>query len=832
MVEPLRVFKKKFSVASELVWLSIALVISVTAITSVSFLADRLQQSFSQNARELIAADTIVRGDQLLDTSFEKKAKELGLRTSKTVIFSTMMRTGNESKLVSLKAVSNTYPLRGKLSLTIPGAELKSGQVWLDPQIANIYQIKLGDAITLGEKVFIVSNLILREPDRGAGFMNFAPRVMIHEMDLSATQLLGLGSRASYRLLVATEKVGEARTPSNGALTQYNEWAKKHIEQANLRGVSLEDIENGQPLLRKTIDQANRFLSLVALLTGMVAAVGIAIASRRYAKKQIVSTLVKRCFGASTTQILKTNIYLFLKIMLYAGLLGILLGYGLQEILIRILQSLLDKNLPSPSIWPVVWGFLVAFILMLGFAFPPLIALTQVSPNQVLRKDNITLSFNYFITAGFGILSYCVLLIWIAHNLRIGILILGGFIGACFIYACVSYFLCRGLGKKLGSRISRLSGIRYSAQRVGGDPSWISFQITTLGIAMLAILLLIVIRFNVLDAWQASVPPEANNRFILNVLPDQKNAVQDFLKQELRQPDYDAYPMIRGRLTAINQRAIRGSNFEDQNTQRLVEREFNLSYASHIPVKNKVIAGEWFTSSDPMQVSMEAGMMKSLKLKLGDELNFDIAGKDYRVKITSVRKLDWNSMRVNFFAMMPRELLQDAPQSWIMAFRQESDQRIDMDIVRQYPNITALNIQDSIAQAQDILLQLIFAIQALFLFTLIAGFIVLIISLISIQEQRIREVAILKTLGADQKFLMRVWLFELLLCGSVAGILSGTFASFAGWYISNQLLEIDMQFPYWIILVGVILGVSINGIASYWLRQKTMYIAPMMILKS
>ena len=290
--------------------------------------------------------------------------------------------------------------------------------------------------------------------------------------------------------------------------------------------------------------------------------------------------------------------------------------------------------------------------------------------------------------------------------------------------------------------------------------------------------------------------------------------------------------MIRGRLTAINQRAIRGSNFEDQNTQRLVEREFNLSYASNMPVKNKVIAGEWFTSSDQMQVSMEAGMMKSLKLKLGDELNFDIAGKDYRVKITSVRKLDWNSMRVNFFAMMPADLLQDAPQSWIMAFRQESDQRIDMDIVRQYPNITALNIQDSIAQAQDILLQLIFAIQVLFLFTLIAGFIVLIISLISIQEQRIREVAILKTLGADQKFLMRVWLFELLLCGSVAGILSGTFASFAGWYISNQLLEIDMQFPYWIILVGMILGVSINGVASYWLRQKTMYIAPMMILKS
>ena len=238
MVEALRVFKKKFFVASELVWLLIALVVSVTAITSVTFLADRLQQSFSQNARELIAADTIVRGDQLLDTSFEEKAKELGLRTSKTVIFSTMMRTGNESKLVSLKAVSDTYPLRGKLSLTIPGAELKSGQVWLDPQLASIYQIKLGDSITLGEKEFVVSNLILREPDRGASFMNFAPRVMMHEIDLSATQLLGLGSRASYRLLVATEKVGEARMPSNNPITGFNEWAKKYIDDTHLRGVS------------------------------------------------------------------------------------------------------------------------------------------------------------------------------------------------------------------------------------------------------------------------------------------------------------------------------------------------------------------------------------------------------------------------------------------------------------------------------------------------------------------------------------------------------------------------------------------------------------------
>lgn len=824
-------FKKQFGFANELLWLFIALVISVTAITSVAFLSNRLQQSFSQKAQEMIGADMIMRGDQALHSEFEKKAIELGLTTARTTIFSTMMRVGKDSKLVSLKAVSTSYPLRGGLSLQEPATSVVPGQAWIDPQLASIYLLKIGDFIVLGEQQFLISNFILREPDRGAGFMNFAPRVMIHEKDLPRTQLLGLGSRATYRLLVASSQQMTI-TQSQAMLKTFTTWSKDWIEERQIRGVNIENLDNGQPFLRKTIDQANRFLSIVALLTGMIAAVGIALASRRYAKKQIISTVVKKCFGATSAQILRTHLYFFCRLMVMAGLLGVLLGFGLQEALIQIMQNLLDKNLPSPTIKPVIWGFLVAFILLLGFAFPPLLALTQVAPIAVMRKENIHLKFNYLLTAGFGVLSYLFLLLWIANNFRLSLIVLGGFIGACILFAISAYAISGWLGRRMGEKTLQLPGIRFTAQRIAGNPAWISFQISALGIAMLAILLLIVIRFNVLDAWQGSVPAGSNNRFILNVLPDQKAEVKRFLTQELRHGEVDAYPMIRGRLMAINQREIRSSDYVDNNTQRLVEREFNLSYAQSTPTNNSIIAGQWFATTDPRQVSMEAGMMRSLRLKLGDELSFEVAGQLYEVKITSVRKLDWNSMRVNFFAMMPVALLQDAPQSWIMAFRQDVDQRVDMDLIYRFPNITAVNIEDSLAQAQDVLRQLVFAIQVLFLFTLLAGFVVLMISLISIQEQRLQEVAILKTLGADQAFLTRVWLLELIMCGGIAGILSGFFASFSGWYLSNYVLEIEMSFPSEIIVIGIILGIAINCAASYWLRIKTMHASPSMILKS
>ena len=716
---------RRITGSRELVWLFCALVLSVTALTSVTFLSDRLAQTFENNALELIASDAIIRSDKPIRPVFLEKALADGLRIGQTTVFPTMAQFGEQAKLVSLKAVSSSYPLRGMLRLKNGSTVLQRGQVWIDPQLAKILHIEIGEKIQLGEVKFIVSDFIDRELDRGASFMNFSPRVMMHEDDLAATKLLGLGSRASYRLLLA----GSADMSLKQAqvnVKKYTEWALNLIEKEDLRGVQIEGMENGQPLMRKKLDQANRFLSLVALLTAMIAAVGIALTSQRYVERQSITAAVWRCFGASRGQILWSHAKHFIVVAILGGLLGIVFGWVFHELFIWGMRNLIDQDLPNPSWWPVWWGLLVSITLLFGFSGPPLLALTQVSPLQALRSVGGKRTLGYITTALFGLGSYVVLLFWIAQNFKLAGIILGAFIGGVILFGGVGYFLARYLGELFANRVRFPAGIRFAAQRFKGKPQFAAQQITTLAVAMMALLLLIVLQIDVLGAWRSSIPQNSPNRFLLNIQPDQKEGVLQLLTTTQAQLDFDLYPMIRGRLVRINQREVSSKDYQADNAKRLIDREFNLSYADKVPQKNQIVDGVWFSpGQDIKQVSIESGLMKTLQLRLGDVLEFDVAGLRYEAKITSVRKLDWNTMRVNFFAMTPSELLSDAPQSWIVAYRQEQNQRMDMDIIAAYPNITVVDTEQSLAQASSVLMQLVFAIQILFLLTLIAGLLVL-----------------------------------------------------------------------------------------------------------
>jgi len=535
---------RRITGSRELVWLFCALVLSVTALTSVTFLSDRLAQTFENNALELIASDAIIRSDKPIRPVFLEKALADGLRIGQTTVFPTMAQFGEQAKLVSLKAVSSSYPLRGMLRLKNGSIVLQRGQVWIDPQLAKILHIEIGDKIQLGEVKFTVSDFIDRELDRGASFMNFSPRVMMHADDLAATKLLGLGSRASYRLLLA----GSADMSLKQAqvnVKKYTEWALNLIEKEDLRGVQIEGMENGQPLMRKTLDQANRFLSLVALLTAMIAAVGIALTSQRYVERQSITAAVWRCFGASRGQILWSHAKHFIVVAILGGLLGILFGWVFHELFIWGMRNLIDQDLPSPSWWPVWWGLLVSITLLFGFSGPPLLALTQVSPLQALRSVGGKRTLGYITTVLFGLGSYVVLLFWIAQNFKLAGIILGAFIGGVILFGGVGYFLARYLGELFGNRVRLPAGIRFAAQRFKGKPQFAAQQITTLAVAMMALLLLIVLQIDVLGAWRSSIPQNSPNRFLLNIQPDQKEGVLDLLTANQAQLDFDLYPMIQ-----------------------------------------------------------------------------------------------------------------------------------------------------------------------------------------------------------------------------------------------------------------------------------------------
>ena len=823
---------KRTYFSSELWWLAIALWISIASLTSVTFLMDRLNQSFEKNANELMGADLLLRADQPLAPIFAQTATQYGLTTAKTTAFPTMVRFDQQAKLVALKAVTPSYPLRGKLVLKNQSTSLGAFEIWIDEPLANQLKVQLGDELELGNRTFKLVDIILKEPDRGAAFMNFSPRAMIRQDDLDATGLLGLGSRASYRLLLAGDQNLGFKS-SQAQVSRFQEWTKDYIQQEQLRGVKIEELENGQPLAKKTIQQANKMMSLAALFTAMIAAVGIAISSHRYSAKHVLSVAVWRCFGASRQQILKSHLRPILLVGLGASVLGIAFGYVFHELLLYWLGSLIDPQMMPPSLWPIAWGFLVAATLLIGFSGPPLVQLTLISPVSALRQLDHVKSRWYFVSLATGLIAYGVLLTAIGNNIYLSLTVLASFVFGALGVMILAWLFSKWLGKSIQKLHLAPIGLKFMGQRMLGGTKFTVVQVTSLAIAMLALLLLTVIRTDVLSTWQSTITPESPNRFVLNISPDQKAELIDLLKREEVAANWDLYPMVRGRLIKINDQLVTSESFKDDSAKRLVDREFNLSYMQQLPEKNAIVAGKWLSaSSDSQQVSMESGIMKSFGLKLGDQLSFDITGTVYNVRITSSRKLDWNSMRVNFFAIMPTSLLEQAPQSWIVAYRQAPNTRVDDLIVEKFPNISVINVEQTLTQINQMIGQLFYAVQSLFMFALLAGLIVLVITVFGVQAKRLREAAILKTYGADQRYLNRIWVYEFLLVGVIAGLLSGNIASLCAWFLAKKFLETEIVFPFWLTGLAVLIGITCSLISGLYLKYKISNVSTVKILQS
>ena len=826
-----QVWVKIFRV-KELKWLFLALTLAISSLSSVTFLADRFHQSFERDSKALLASDGMIRGDRPIPQSLIDEAERRGLRTALTTIFPTMARIGKNLKLISLKSVTMSYPLRGALQLSHHSTVIKSGEVWVDLEIKKRYQLSLGDVIQIGGKDFVIGDFIESELDRGVAFMNFSPRVMMSSDDLFKLDLLGIGSRATYRLLVAGA-VNDTHANVKRQVDSFLEWSQQRIKDSKLQGLKIESIETGQPLMRKILERADRFLSLVALLTTMIAAVGIILTSQRYVYRQQITTSVWRVFGATQRQIIWEQLKLFFWMIVFSGLAGALLGWFAQELLSLALTQLIGRELPPPSLWPIIWAEITAVVLFVGFIFPPLMSLLYVSVIDSIRGKIGFLNSNLWITVFLGVSGMALLLFLGTKDAYLTALVLGAELGCVGVFFALTFATSKHLPRILLRINTYPKAIGFSLQKIAGSPIQNAIQATALGIALMSFLILLSLQFNVLEAWQASIPTNAPNRFLINIQSDQKAELIHQLEDKLKSQEFDFYPMVRGRLVKLNQQEITSSDFKDDAAARLIDREFNLSYTNQLPMRNKIVEGKWFAESNQAnEISIEAGIMKSLHLKLGDDLTFDVAGEKFNMKITSVRSLDWNSMRVNFFAISPPQLLRDAPQSWILAFRQPESSAIDYELVEAFPNITIVNVQETLKQVKDSLNSLTRALAVLFGFAMVAGIFVLTVVTLTTQNQRIRQAAILKTMGADRKFLMRAWLFELSYIGTLAGGIAGAVSSLVAWLIASYSFEIDMRVPLWLIPMGILFGVLSSLIASYWIKAKVMSVSPLEILQS
>lgn len=812
--------------SGELRLLFAALCVAVAAVTAVGFFADRIRMALEREAQQLMGGDLVVIADHPLPDTYRLEAAGRQLQTAETLIFPSMVVFGEAMQLADIKAVSSSYPLRGRLSTAMRLGEAgqpvaggpQPGTAWLDERLATALQAAPGDTVTIGRAHLRVTAILTLEPDRGISFFSLAPRLLMHLDDIPASGLVQFGSRLRYRLLMAGE------TP---AVQTLRGW----LEERLARGERLEDARNARPEIRSALDRAERFLGLATLLTVILAAVAVALATRRYLQRHLDACAVMRCLGMTQGRLLRLHGLMFFWLALVAVALGGAIGFAAHFALVEALTGLFAVHLPYPGGRPLVHGAAVAAVLLFGFALPPLMQLARVPTLRVLRRELGAPRPSLLGGYALGFLLLGGLIVIVAGDPRLGLLALGGFSGALLAFWLVARLSLALLGYLRGAGGH---GWRQGLASLSRHASAATLQIVALAIGLMAMLLLTATRGELLDAWAQGMPADAPNRFIVNIQPEQRTAVAETLAAA--GVAAELAPMVRARLLSIAERPVSAADYpEDERAQRLIEREFNLSWRDSLPPGNLVTAGQWFSADEAGLglASVEEGLARTLGIAVGDELVFSVAGIERRVRVSNLRKLEWDSMRVNFFVLTPSGVIDDLPASYITSFHlPTAESRIGVQLVERFPNLTVIDIAAAIDQLRTVMGQVAGAVRFIFLFTLLAGAIVLYSALLSMLDERRYDIAVMRALGAQRRQLASAMLAELAIVGGIAGLIAAGGAMGLAQLIARQIFQLDLTPAYWLPPAAAAGGAALAVAIGWWAMRRLLATPPLALLRS
>lgn len=804
--------------AGELRVLIAAIVLAVSSIGTVAFFADRVKGGLAQQANRLLGADLMVSGDRPLPQAYAAEAEALGLATSPAIRFNSMVQQSRivdaAAVLTDVKAVSDGYPLRGSIMLAEPGATgdrpakgiPAPGEAWIDTRLAERIGARVGSKVAVGDAALTVTAIVAQEPEIAGLTFAPGPKLLLNLRDVPGTNLLQPGNRATWRLLIAE------RTP--GRIDDYRAWLSGRIE----RGQRVETVRDLRPEVRQTLERAERFLSLAALVAVLLAAVAVALAASRYLRRHIDAAAMFRCFGTPVATTLTLFVVQFAVLGLCACALGVVGAMIGQELLAALLSGAFVETLPWPSGMPALTAFATGFLLLFGFALPPLVALANVPPLRVLRRDLPR-------PRGGGILAYiggaatvAVLIAWHAHEAQAASIMLAG-VGGLLVAAGGFALLLLSLLQRLPTR--GLSW-RFGLANLRRRPLASSVQIAALALGLASLLLLTVVRGDLIRDWRASLPPDAPNQFLVNVLPDQVADARAWLARQLH-VEVPFKPMVRGRLVEVNGAPLDTSRYTDRRARRLAEREFNLSWTDELPVGNRIVQGRFWSpraQGADAGISLEEGIAQTLGVKVGDRLTFDAGGIRVSAPVTSTRKVNWDSFRVNFFALFAPGALNDLPATYIAAFRApEGDTSWLSGLVQRDPNILSIDVAAILRQVQGIVDRVARAVEFVFLFTLAGGLLVLQAAIASTQDERKFDAAVVRTLGASRSQLQSAQAAEFLLLGALSGLLGAGGATAIGWALADRVFNIPFSANPLVWLYGVV-GGALAVLISGWLGTR------------
>lgn len=769
-----------------------ALILAVTAITAVGFFTQRVSSALNQQGGLLLGGDIAVMADHSIPEAFIKHAAAQTLNTAKTYEFPSMVIQGNASQLAEIKAVESSFPLRGDFLIgntpdaagnTVKAAP-KPGQAWVESRLAHLLNLKVGDTVSVGEAKLQIAAILLREPSRGGDMFSFAPRLMMNAADLPTTKLIQFGSRVKYQLLLAGQ-------PQQ--ISHYLDNAKPLLG----RGEKIEDVRTARPEIKLALEKAQQFLGLSAMVSVILAMVAMLLSSLPYIKQSLDAFALMRCFGASKSTVIQVLALQTLIIAFVSALIGGALGYVGQLGLAKLAGALFVETLPEVSAMPMLVGVVASMAMMFAVVVPHAWQMRHLSTMNILRRETLVQPISAqgkFMPAAIVI---AIMIFWQAHDIKIAGATILAILALGAVIAVISFSLVNLASRLLTitPQAPTLNAVKLGIQGIRRRFGLSTVQMIGFSMGLMVLMLLALIRHDLIRNWQNSLPADAPNRFIINIQPEQINSIKQFFKQAHIE-NTTVFPMVRGRLQSKNGKTINTTEWQDERARKLAEREFNLSWAAQMQSDNKLQQGRWWSEQEygKPYMSMEEDLAKTLNIKLGDKLLFNIAGTPLEVTVTSIRKVEWDSMRANFFAVTPPGLLDKFPASYISSFHLPltADGPLNQ-LVKAYPNITVIDVAALMQQVRSIMQKMSDTIQYVFVFSLIAGVSVLYAALVATREERISEATLMRVFGASRKQVSIAYIAEFGFIGAIAALIASIVANLLAYYVSAHVLDIPFQ---------------------------------------
>ncbi len=825
LVFALRGFGRELRSGEVLVLLT-AVALAVSALTAVGFLTDRIGKAVARQANEVLAADLRLRSQEPVPEEWSELAHDYDLETAETMSFPSVVFNGDENTLATIKVVSDLYPLRGKVRVSdeffgeqraVEGIPAR-GEVWADGVLLARVGAEVGDSLVIGELNLRISAILTYRPDQSIGFASLAPTVLLNMADISSSGLIGEGSRVAYALLVA----GNERQVFN-----FNE----AIQDKLPKSVRVRDQEESNERAYNAADRAQRFLSLTAIISLLLSAVAVAMSARRFAHKRMDSVALMKSLGATQSFVISVALIQLVLLGVLGILVGSVVGLAAEEMLSRILLDLMQQaELPRAGIRPVILASMSAMVLILGFALPSLIQLRNTPPLRVLRHDAMPPAPSRILVAGLALAAVAALLYRSVGDVRMLAIVIGGII----VIAALLYLVGRGMVALLGRARSGVGvAWRYGLANVARRGRDSAIQVVAFGLGITALLLLTLVRTDLLEGWRQTLGDDAPNHFLINIQPHEIESVATiFEANNAAIPIFT--PMVRARMTTINDESVKDREYPNEDGTWLVNREANLSWTSGLSASNEIVEGEWWPAdyAGPPLVSIEVDAAKNAGLTIGDRLNFFIAGKEVEAEISSIRKINWDSFQPNFFIVLSPGALDGMPTTYISSMHiADGSQPMLINLIRSHPSISVIDLGAILEQVRSIIEKASLAVQAVFLFTLAAGIAVLFAAVQSTIDERRFESAILRVLGAKRSTVLAGVMAEFAALGTAAGILASAGASVLAYLVATQLFELPYEFSPAIWLAGVSAGIIVVCLSGYFAARGAVNARPADVLR-